>query len=451
MRNLDLTKGKITPTIFQYCIPIILGSLIQVMFNMTDKIVLGQMAGGDAVASVGAVGPISQMIVNFLVGLGGGVTVILARAIGAHDAERARRIISTAILSTVFLGIFGIAVAMPLALPLLVLTKCPAECFDGAYTYIMIYYSAIPAIIVYNFGASILRVSGDSTRPTVYLILAGVLNVILNVILCIVLTQKVAAVAIATLASQVLGAVLVVTRLVRMKEDYRLDPRRLTFDRSAFGKILYYGIPNGFSTSLYCIANLQVQSGINSFGPAAIAGNSAGGDIEGLLASFTGGFSQGTLAMVGQNLGAENPRRVRESFWYTLIWSMTVTGALSAVVVLFRVPFLRLFVPDRPEAIPYGLSRMWHTTALYALNAVNAVLAAMLNAFGYSTFTMVSSLTSTLAFRTVWMQLIYPHFPTFDNIMLCFTIAWIISFVTLGSMVVYVYTSYNKGKLKTRL
>ena len=318
-------------------------------------------------------------------------------------------------------------------------------------TYITIYYSSVPAIIIYNFGASILRVSGDSRRPTVYLVWAGLLNVVLNVLLCFLLKQKVAAVAFATMASQTLGAVLVVRRITRLEEDYRFDFRALTFDRRLFGRILRYGIPSGFSSSLYCLANLQVQSAINSFGPAAIAGNSAGGDIEGLLAAFTTGFSHGTLALVGQNLGAGRRERVRRSFWTTMLWSTLITGLLSVIVMAFRVPFVRLFVPDKPEALPFAMSRMYHVTALYALNAVNAILSNFLNAYGYTLFTMISSFVSTILFRTFWMQLFYPQHPTFDNIMLCFTIAWIISFVVLGTMTAVVYVRYNRGKLKNTL
>lgn len=451
MQKLDLTEGKVTPTIFRYCIPIILGSLLQVMFNMADKIVLGQMAGGDAVASVGACSTICLMIVNFFVGLGGGVTVILARAIGARDHDRSRLIIGTAVLASAALGIFAMLIALPLARPLLELTKCPPECFDGAITYITIYYCSVPAIIVYNFGASILRVSGDSRRPTVYLIWAGLLNVVLNVLLCFLLRQKVAAVAFATMASQTLGAVLVVRRLTRLEEDVRLDFRTIRFDRRVFFQILRYGIPSGFTSSLYCIANLQIQSGINSFGSAAIAGNSAGGDIEGLLAAFTSGFSHGTLAMTGQSIGADKRNRVRSSFWYTMLWSTAVTSVLAAVVMIFRVPLVRLFVPDMPEALPFAMSRMYHVTALYTINAVNAIFSAFLNAFGYTLFTMISSLLSTILFRTIWMQLIYPRNPTFDNIMLCFTIAWLISLAALGTMTAIVYVRYNRGKMKKTL
>ncbi len=444
----DIVNGSMTRTIFTFTIPLIVGTMIQVLFNMADQVVLGQMAGTNAVASVGACGTVTMLIVNFFCGLAGGVTILLARAIGAGDDERSGRILSTAVISACGVGLLGMTIALPLAGPLLRLTECPADCFDGAALYLRIYYSAVPAIVIYNFGSAVLRVSGDSQRPMYYLIFAGALNVVLNVILCLILTEKVAAVAIATMVSQALGAVLVIRRLFRMEESWHLRLNALHFDGELFGKMLRYGIPNALNSSLFCIANLQTQAAINSFGTEALAGYSAACNLGGFPSAFSNSFAVTTMTMVGQNLGAQKRERVNRSFLLTLFYSSLLSEICGLGIFLFRYPLLGLYVPESRAAVEYGIVYLIHVTALHGICAAHQTFSSYLNAFGYTTMTLITSIFSTIVFRTIWIQLFFPLVRTFAFVMATFTIAWLLCFFINGFASVVVHRRYQRGLVR---
>lgn len=452
IKKADLVNGPITPTIFSFCLPIIIGSLIQVLFNMADQIVLGQMAGSLAVASVGACSNSINVVISTLQGLSVGVTVLLARSIGAGDIDRSRRTISTAVLAALGIGLLGAAVGISLSSPLLRLTNCPENAFAGAKLYITIYLASAPVMILYNFTAAILRVTGDSKRPSFYLILAGALNVVLNILLCLVMKQKVAAVAIATLASQALGAILTVRRLCVLDDDYRLDLRHLTFDGAIFAKILRYGIPSAVNAAVYPIANLMIQSNVNTFdvvNGTATAGYAAGSSLNGLVSSITTGFSQTVSAMVGQNIGAGKPDRVRRSIRECLFWNFTISLAASMLLYAARRPMLSLYVPDSPEAIGYGLIYMRYLTVFYFLVPIQQTFASSLNAYGYAFFTGTSSLIATIVFRPIYLYTVFAAHPdSFSVLLMIFPISWAILGVLSGGMFAYVHVRYLHGKLK---
>lgn len=448
MKNVDLLNGNITKSIFSYAIPLVIGSVMQVFFNMADQIVLGQMAGSVALASVGACAQVTGIIVNFFVGLSAGVGIVLARYIGMGDKEYSKKIISTAFVASIGLGLFAASIAYPLAKPLLNITRCPSECYDGAFTYANIYYSGIPGITVYNFCAAVIRTTGDSKRPTIYMIIAGATNLLLNIILCFIMQNKVAAVALATDIAQLLGAVLCIIRLVRMQEDYRLELKHLTFKFVIFGKIMRYGIPSGFCSCLYNIANIQVQAGINSYGTDAIAGHSAAASIESLIAPFIGSFSTTVSTMVGQNAGAGNKDRVRKSIYYSMGYSVSIVAVLSVIVYLLRVPLIGLYAPGNPGVIEYAAGRMQWVLLWMSLHAFYNMYSAALNAFGYSSFVMLSNIFSTVVFRTFWMQLVYPRHETYIMIMMCYTVSWGLMAIGNTSAFAYVYGRYKKGYLR---
>ena len=451
IKKADLTNGPINKTIFSFAIPLIIGSMIQVLFNMADQIVLGQMAGSGAVASVGACSNSIHVIISTLQGLSVGVTILVSRSIGAGEHDRTRRIISTAILTAVGLGLIGGVGGIALSTPLLRLTNCPENVFRGAKIYITIYLASTPVIILYNFAAAILRVTGDSKRPSLYLIFAGALNVVMNVILCLVMTEKVAAVAIATLASQALGAFLTIRRLCKVEDEYRLDLKHLVFDGAVFGKIMRYGVPSAVNSAVYPIANMLIQSNVNAFDPVngtATAGYAAASNLNGLLSSISVGFSHTVGAMVGQNVGAEKPERVRQSIRYGLLWGTSLTFVASMLLFVARHFLLRLYLPDSPEALEYGLTYMWCMTLPYALIPIQQIFGQVLNAYGYSLFASICSLLSTILFRPIYIYTVFAANPTFHVLLLLFPVSWALLGVFTGSMFAYVHTRYLHGKLR---
>ncbi|MBO4216666.1 MAG: MATE family efflux transporter [Clostridia bacterium] len=445
MRKTDMTEGALLPSILFFSLPIIIGQLIQVMFNMADQVVLGQMAGTNAFASVGACAVICGLIVNLFCGLSGGVNIVLSRYAGAKADALVRKTVNTVMTASLVLGIFAAALSIPLSAPMLRLTNCPDECFEGACVYLRIYCSSMPAMLVYNFGATVIRVSGDSKRPLFYLILAGLMNVGLNVLLCLVLEQKVAAVAIATLASQIVGAVLVVRHLLKLDDSFRLHIKELSFDLAIFGKIMRYGLPFALNGCMFSISNLQIQSAINSYGAAAIAGNTAAQSVEGFLASFQAGFNNACLTFCGQNLGAKNIKRVRLSVIYALILSVVITAVASSTVYIFREPLLGVFVPGDAAAVGYGCIREYYLVRFYYVAAINGILASTIQAFGYSSVIMADSVVTVLIFRIIWMAYVYPSHTTFDNLMLCFLVSWLFTMLTRFIILPVVYLRHIHG------
>lgn len=448
-KNINSTEDPLIPAIIKYSIPIAIGALIQVLFNAADIMVLGNFADSNAVAAVGATSPIVGLIVNSFVGLSGGTNVILAHSVGANDTERIRRTVSTSVILSVIIGVILTVIGIIFGKWFLSASDCPTECFDGALLYLKIYFFAIPFLMLYNFGAAILRVTGDTQRPLYYLIACGVLNIVLNFILCIVLTEKVAAVAIATFASQVLGSLLVMRRLMTMDGPCKISLKHLSFHFKTFNRIMTLGMPGALNASLYNIANIQIQSAINSYGTAAMAGNTAAISIEGLVGSFTNAIAATAMAFVGQNLGAKKPDRIKKTIIYC-----SVIGVITGVILgdgffLFGKQFLNVYLPGDIEAIEYGYVRMHYILALYFIAAFSGVIGNSIAAFGYSILSMLNSIFSVLILRFFWMFFIYPHFMTINNVYLCFSVSWVLSLAINTTMFLVIYKKYKIGKLKT--
>lgn len=447
-KNVDATKGSILPLIIVYATPLIISTLIQSLFNAVDIAVLSNMANAHAVASVGATTSIIHLILHTFVGLAAGAKLILARQIGMQDAESIHKTVSTSLITAVFVGIIVAIVGVIYAPDFLRLTKCPAECFDGAVLYTRIYLGAAPAILIYNFGSSIITAAGDTQRPLYYILAGGVLNAVLNIVLCLILPEKVMAVAIATASSQVLGSVLVILRLCKMDGDCKLDLKSIRFSWSAFGKLIRYGAPIAFNSALYPLANLQIQSAINSFGVAATAGCSAATTIESVPSAFVTSFGTTASVFVGQNLGANKPDRVKKSFALCILLGVVTAGIIGSALYLSGEFWLALLVDRDPDAISYGMIRMFYLCLFYFIVGANNSMTNTIQAYGYSSFTAILSIFSVLIFRIIWMHFVYPHFETFDNLMLCFLVSWILVLAANIIALTIIMIRYKKGIFK---
>ena len=445
-RKVDATKGSIIRSLIIYTVPIIISTLIQGLFNTVDMIVLAKMSDSVAYASVGATTSIVYLLVNTFIGLSTGVKVMISRYYGAKDEKNAEKTVSTALLSSFFIGVVVAVVGFVLAPSFLRWTNCPEECFEGALIYIRLYVAASPAILVYNFGAAILRSVGDSQRPLYYIIVCGLLNISLNVILCFILSQKVAAVAIATVASQILGAVLVLAALSKNDGIGRFELKKMTWDTSSFFKILRFGLPSAVTTALFPIANLQIQAAINSYGVAAMSGNTAAIALENFPGAFTAGLNAAATAFVGQNLGAEKHDRVKKTIIHCL-WLGTLVTAFVGFFIYFTGDFwLAIVQPDDPAAYGYARVRMACILLFYSFTAVANVLSGAIQSYGYATLNTATTLFSVLGFRVIWMFFVYPRFETFEVLMACFSVSWVLRMVLYVAVFFYVYSRYKKGK-----
>ena len=438
-RNIDATKGPILSQFILFALPIAIGGIIQTLFNAADMIVLGNYASSVQVASVGATTVIISLLIQTCIGLSGGAQVVLSQSFGEGEPERIRKASNTTLWIAVVLGIAVTAVAIPVSEPLLRITKCPAECIEDAAIYLKIYFAASPAIMIYNYGGAIIRSSGDSQRPLYYLIASGVLNVVLNFILCIVLPRKVMAVAIATLASQILGAVLVIIHLIKTDAPCKLTLKDVMPDGGMLSKILILGLPSALNSALYPISNMQIQSAINSFGYSATAGNAAATSIEGFVFCFNGAMGTAALTFVGQNYGAKKPERIRETVRKGLLVAVA-TGFVLGYLCLFLGRFaLKAYLPEDAEAISYGMVRFKYLMTVFFITTLGNILSNTLGAFGYPVLAMINSLVSVIGLRMVWMAFVFPLSPTYETLFLCYTVSWTLSALVISLMFAIVY------------
>lgn len=449
MRKVDATQGGLIKLIFIYTIPLILTTIAQHLFTIVDTAVLGNMADTAAVASVGATTTITNLVLNGITGLATGVSIVLSRYVGQKSEEKIRATIDTALISCLGFGALVASVGLIFSPLFLTLIECPPDCYDGATLYLRIILAAAPATLMYNFGAAILRALGDTQRPMYYIAISGIVNVVLNVILCLILPQKVAAVAIATVASKVISAALVLNRLFHWEDSARVSLKKLRFYPEAFLNIVRYGIPTSISSLLYPVANLQIAPAINSFGVDAVAGGSASNHIHSIAASFTNGFAHATTTFMGQNIGAQHPERVKKSFWYCLLLGSLITGSVGMLIYLSGEFWLGLVLGrDATEAIAYGMIRMEYLTRFIFVSTILNVLVHALQAYGYPIFGSISSICFTLGFRVFWMQLVYPHYKTYACLMLCFITSWALNALFNAVFVVIIGRRYSKGKYR---
>ncbi len=448
-KTVNITEGNLLSSIIVYTIPVIFIGLVQSLFNAVDIMVLGYVADTQAVASVGATSSIIHLLINTFFGISSGAKIVLARLMGAHDEEKTQQAISTSLITAILLGTASALLGIFSSNLFLTWTQCPSDCFDGALLYMRIYLASAPIIMLYNFGTAVLSVSGDSQRPLYYMLFSGGLNVVLNFILCYTMTQKVAAVAIATVVSQAVGAFLVLRRLLRNDGICQLRLNRLKWSFSSFKNILGNGIPIALSTALYPLANLQIQTQTNSFGSAVIAGNSASTSLETIAGTIAASpWGSAATVFVGQNLGAKKPDRVKKSILYTLAISLSL-GVLAGGTVLFSRGLLSLYVSEE-AAILAGQTRLKYTLLPYVIACANNVLSHTIQSFGYSLFCTVNSIVSVLGFRMVWMKWIYPTNPTFDMLCRCYLVSWLLIVSVYVLFFLYIYHSkLKRGKIKS--
>ncbi len=423
--KIDATKGSLIPLILSYAIPLMIATMVQKLFNAMDVAVLGHLGSSVAVASVGATSTIGHLLIDTFMGFSSGSKVILARHFGAKNEKLIKKTADTSILTSLIIGFTVAILGVVFGPRLLELTNCPDNCMEGAVLYLRIYVCGAPAIMLYNAASSILTASGDSRRPLYYIIFSGFVNLVLNIILCFVLPQKVIAVAVATIASQLIGALLACRRLATMDGLGHVNFKKLKWDSPSFGSLLRYGIPLCLSTGMYPLANLQIQSAINSFGDAAISGNTATVTLEGFPASFSGAFATTTTTFMGQNIGAGLYDRAKKSTLYCLLLTVLLCGGLSTLMYLTGDFWVSLILPQNEEALRYAIIRMGYVLLPYGVAAANGVLSHAIQAYGYPVFSTCNSIFFVLVFRVIWMALVYPHFQSFDNLMLCFLVSWI--------------------------
>ena len=430
-RNQTMLEGALLPSIISYTIPIILTSILQLLFNAADLVVVGRFCGSISVAAVGATGSITNLMVNFFIGLSVGAGVTVAHAIGSREEDAIHNTVHTAIpmalVSGLFLTVFGIIFSENF----LKMMGTPETVLPLSSIYMKIYFAGITFTMVYNFCASILRAAGDTKSPLVFLTLAGVVNVVLNLIFVTVLHMNVAGVALATTISQGISAYLVVRALMKRTDSCKFLPKDMRFHRIQMNKIIRIGLPAGIQSSLFSISNVLIQSSINSFGDVFMSGSAASGNIEGFVYVALNAFHQTAVNFIGQNAGAKQYKRVRQTYLLCLICVAVVGIGLGALVWSFGPQLLSIYIPDAPEAIGYGMIRLTYICLPYFICGLMDVSTGALRGLGASFVPMLISVLGVVGIRIGWILTIFqiPRFHTPECLFFSYSISWAITFL----------------------
>lgn len=444
-KTIDMVNGPLLKNIFLFSIPLAITNFLQMMFNAADTVIVGKFAGQQALAAVGATGSICFLLMSIFNGLSMGSNVIIAQLIGSKNDERIEKAVHTAMTMAAVSGFFLAIIGIVLSKPLLQMMDTPSDIIDLSTLYMRIYFIGVFFMMIYNFGASILRSKGDTQRPLYFLAISGVLNVCMNVIFVVVLKMSVAGVALATAISQALASILVCSTLMKEEDATRLDIHKLGIIPSVAWDIIRIGVPTGIQGMVFSLSNVVIQSSINSFGSSTIvAGNSAGANIENFV--YIGMvFSQATVTFTSQNIGANNKKQVKRILQYTLGLSIIFGVLLGVLVNVFGNTVLGFYTND-PSVIQVGIIRLRYVALFLALNGILDVFVASMRGMGYSTLPTGVMLMGICGVRLIWIWTMFPIFNSLECIYLCYPLSW-----TVTSIVQCIMWMYSHKKLQTTM
>ena len=428
--SLDMTKGPFLKKILRFSLPLVFTGLLQMIYNTADVIVVGRFAGGTALAAVGATGSLVHLILNIFLGLSMGSGVMTAKYIGAKDEDSVKRCVHSAmllgILSGVFVAIFGFLFSEQL----LVLMDSPEDVLPLSTLYLKIFFLGAPAGMVFNFGASIVRATGDTKKPLIILSLSGILNIVLNLILVIYFHMSVAGVAIATITAQYVSATVITVVLLNMKNACKLDLKKLRLHKEEVKRILYVGIPAGIQNSLFSVSNVIIQTTVNSFGSVAMAGIAAGSNVDTLIYTCTNAVSQTTMTFSSQNLGAKKYENFNKIYFRCILLTIAIAGSMGALGVIFKDFFVGIFSTD-PAVIAIGAERLTLILPFYFFCSLMDVGAGQLRGMGKSFLPMIISLLGGCGIRLLWVFAFFPKNPTLIYLYYAYPISWSITAAVL--------------------
>lgn len=431
--TVDMTKGSIFRHIIAFAIPIMIAGVLQTLYNAADMIVVGKFAGKQSLAAVGSTSSAINLMINVFMGLSSATNVIVARKFGAGNKSGVSKAVHTAIATCIAGGIILSAAGMFMSRRILLWMGSPEDVIDLSTLYMKIYFAGVPAMLLYNFGAAVLRAVGDAKRPTYFLMGSGIINVCLNLLFVIVFKMGVAGVAVATVVSQVSSAVLVLYCLVKTDDCYKLELRKIKMYWEEFKEILLLGIPAGIQGSVFSISNVIIQSSINACGSDAMAGNSASSSLEGLVYVSLNSFFHATLTFVGQNYGAHKFGRIKRGYWTSLGIAAVFGAVISALVTYFGEFFLG-FYTDVPQVVEIGMQRVGIVCATHFLCGLMEVGSGALRGMGVATRAMITCLIGACGVRLVMTIMGAPYKVPSDLIILykSYPISWSLTSVALG-------------------
>lgn len=440
--SIDMLHGSLLDKIILFALPLAASSVLQQLFNSVDIAVVGQFAGKEAMAAVGSNSSVINLVITLFVGLSVGANVVIANYIGQKNRLGLKRAVDTiaavALISSAVLLVLGIA----LARPILEYIDTPQDIIDLSTLYLRIYFAGIPFIMVFNFGSAILRGKGDTQRPLYCLLVSGIINAVLNVVLVVVFDMGVAGVGIATVVANSISAVMVVRILQTERNPYRLVVARIGLHTAELVKMVKIGVPAGLQGMVFAIANVTIQSSINSFGSAAVAGSAAALNFEHFCYYIIAAFAAAAVTFMGQNFAAGQKQRCRRIFFHTMWMCVVGCGVFNVLFTWQESFFVGLFNSD-PAVHEFAYIRMEWVLLVQFVASSYEVAAGALRGFGYSLLPALLTVVGTCALRLWWVSVVVPSHHTFQWLMAVYPFSWVVT----GLMVLaaYYWVGHKKG------
>lgn len=426
--EIDMCNGPLFGKIIVFSVPMILSGILQLLYNAADVVVVGRFTGSTALAAVGSTGSLTNLIISLFMGLSVGTSVTVAQYYGAGDWKNVNQAVHTSIATSVICGIIVGILGICMAEKFLILMDTPGDVLDQATLYMRIYFAGIPASMIYNFGSAILRAAGDTRRPFVFLSISGLVNVVLNLIFVVFFRMGVAGVAWATVISQVISAVLIIICLVQFNGPCRLNLKGIKVYSDKLWKIVKIGLPAGLQGSIFAVSNVMIQSSVNSFGSAVMAGNSAASNIEGFIYVAMNSIYNTALTFTGQNVGAKKYDRINRILGICILTVVSIGVVMGVTVLLLDWQLLSIYAPNNTEVIEYGVTRLNIIAKTYFLCGMMDVMVGMLRGMGKSFMPMVVSVVGVCGIRISWILLIFAQSRDLATLYASYPVSWFATF-----------------------
>lgn len=448
--EIDMTNGTLFPKIVLFSMPLILSGILQLAFNAADLIVVGQYSEeSTALAAIGTTAPLINFFVNVIIGVSVGSNVVVARYIGAEKPDEVHDAVHTSIAVCLLLGVVVGTLGFIFSKPILARMSTPDNVIDLAVTYIRIYFIGLPANMAYNFGSAILRSTGDTKRPLLFLTISGIINVILNLIFVTQLHMTVEGVALATIISQAVSAILVISCLMRANASYKLILKDLKINPSILKKILQVGLPAGVQGMIFSISNILIQSSVNYFGDIAMAGNTACQSLEGFVYTSMNAVYQTTLSFTSQNYGAGKFSRIKKILFECIILVTIVGLVLGNGMYFFGHFFVSLYRPEE-DVIQYGVARLSIICTTYFTCGLMEVFCGTLRGLGYGIMPMIVSLIGACGFRILWIYTVFQKYHTLSTLYWSYPISWVLT-ITVHAICLIVVWNTTIKRMQNRI
>ena len=439
-KDMDLLHGPLWSKILAFALPLAASSILQQLFNSADVAVVGQFAGSRALAAVGSNAAVINLLVNIFIGLSVGANVIIARYIGERNERKVESAVHTAIAVSLASGVIVMILGIAISRPILELISTPDDIIDLAAIYLRIYFLGMPFMMLYNFGAAILRSIGDTKRPFICLLVSGIINVILNLFFVIICRLSVAGVAIATVSSNIVSSGLVLYFLMHEESSIRVSLKKLRIDKRVLKEIARIGLPAGVQGMVFSFSNICVQSAVNSLGSDIVAGSAAALNFEYFAFFMLNAFSQACVTFTSQNYGAGEYARCRKTAVQCSLMGFLASGAMCMLFLVLGEKALRFYTTE-PAVIAVGLVRMRYCLLLQFTSVLMDTLSGSMRGLGYSLVPALISLAGSCGLRLVWIYLLFPMNPTYEMLLIVYPLTWGIT--SLAMLIAYLFIRHH--------